>query len=124
MWQGSRLLNSVTGAVTTSKNLTKLSATNSVFAAQSTADYRTDTWFFGTVTYNPTDPVITVWHEVLKTQQTTTNGSIIRIQYGRALVMAYEAYTIPRQTFTVTLTGAVDNILIGAGVLVSLLLLY
>ena len=52
--------NSVTGVVTASKDLGKLSATNTIYAAQQTTDYDNDSFFFGTLTYDPTSPVLTV----------------------------------------------------------------
>ena len=49
---------------------------------------------------------------------------MIRIEYGRALKISYEAYTITRITFTVTLTEAVTSLLAtaSAGLIATMLM--
>ena len=101
-WHGVYYQNVAGTALTDDVQLNEVSATNTVFTSNQSEEFDDDSSFQGVM---DRDGVVTIWHEVLKREQTTDDQSIIRIEKKRELLCKYDKDGDPAtaESFTVIL---------------------
>ena len=85
--------------------LTSVSASNTDFVAATTANYGSDSMFWGQINYSDsTDAWVEIIRQTPRSEQTLTDGSVTRIELDRSLIMCFvdgdDDYVY--ETFTLT----------------------
>ena len=92
-WEGVSWTTTANIATGNTYALTGVQATNTDFVNASTSKYTDNTFFFGIIDYTASTPIVKVIRQTPRTEQDTTDGTVDRIEYGRALKMAYKVST-------------------------------
>ena len=73
-------------------DLVRVSATNNAFTAEQTEAYNDDSTFYGWI--DATNWQVVIWKLVERDEQTTDDGSFIRIENARELSCVYKTTTL------------------------------